>query len=333
MSIYTKTGDKGTTSLFDGTRVKKNSLRVETYGTFDELNAQLSIAEKVALNKEIKEKLNKMQHQLFYLSAEIATKDTAKLSLKSTLINENDIKELEQVIDKYSSSLPKVDYFVLPGSSLSAAQIHLSRTVCRRAERLLNELSEKEDIREVLLVFTNRLSDCLYMFARIEDREVMIDGLVNEIIKRYELLNKPSSNTSEVFTFDKVEEIIKVCIAKAKQINVPVSISIVDKSAQQIAFYKMPDCLLVSSALAYKKAYTSVAMKSATHTLQKATQPGSELYQIETSCDGNIVTFGGGFPLYDKKQNILGAIGISGGSVEEDITIALTGKQVFEDGE
>ena len=333
MGIYTKTGDKGETSLFDGVRVKKSSLRVNAYGTLDELNAHISVAEKVAVNCAIKAILKNLQYKLFYCAAEIATADVEKLKEKSVIINDNDIKELEHIIDSYAKILPKVDSFILPGRFIAGAELHVARTVCRRAERLLNEMLEETKIRDTILIFMNRLSDCLYMLARMEDMEIELNDAVSEVMKRYEqATNKTLSKKDYMFDFDKVEKVIKACINKADELKVPVVIALVDDAGKTVAFYKMQDSLLVSTDLAHKKAYTAVAMKEATHNLQTITQPGQDLYQLEAICNGQIVTFGGGLPLYSS-GNLVGGLGVSGGTVEEDIIIASAGKRIYEKGE
>ena len=142
MAIYTKTGDKGMTGLFDGTRVAKNSERVNTYGTLDELNAHLSVCEKLVRYPETKQILHNLQGLLFRLCAEVATMDQAKLTQHSTLISEADIKELESIIDRYTQLLPPLTSFIYQGNNLAAAELHVARTVCRRAERKLNGLRQ-----------------------------------------------------------------------------------------------------------------------------------------------------------------------------------------------
>lgn len=159
MAIYTKTGDKGMTGLFDGTRVAKNSERVNTYGTLDELNAHLSVCEKLVRYPETKQILHNLQGLLFRLCAEVATMDQAKLTQHSTLISEADIKELESIIDRYTQLLPPLTSFIYQGNNLAAAELHVARTVCRRAERKLNGLRQGEPVRPTALAFVNRLSD------------------------------------------------------------------------------------------------------------------------------------------------------------------------------
>lgn len=330
MSIYTKTGDKGSTSLFDGQRVKKYALRVDTYGVFDECGAQISVAEKLAKNSEIKEHLIWLQEKIFHLNAEIATaQDYQQLREKSRLIEEEDIRQLEAWVDTYQQQLPEFHRFILPGSSLAGAELHLARTVCRRGERRLIELSEKEIVRPVLKQFVNRLSDCLYTFARVEDQFETEQKLVAEIIKRY--LAQTSRKSVTTFNYQLVQSIFSSCIDKALSMELPVTIAIVDKSGQLISSYRMEGSLLVSGEIAKKKAYSAVAMKQQTVDLQAIVQPGAEFYQLETITNGKVVTFAGGIPLEDYKGNIIGAIGVSGGSSQQDQSIALVGLEKFKE--
>lgn len=185
MAIYTKTGDEGSTSLFDGQRVKKYSNRVDVYGTFDECNAVISIAEKFSQIPENKEFLIKLQYKMFQLSGEIATVDSEMFAAHSEQINQIDIKELEHIIDVYTERLPEIKTFILPGTSIVGSHLHLARTVCRRAERLLIQLSEEVEIRPETKQYTNRLSDCLYILARSEDHYQKQEKQVDEIIIRY----------------------------------------------------------------------------------------------------------------------------------------------------
>ena len=185
MAIYTKTGDEGSTSLFDGQRVKKYSNRVNVYGTFDECNAVISIAEKFTQIPENKEFLIKLQYKIFQLSGEIATVDSEEFAAHSEQISQIDIKELEHIIDVYTEQLPEIKTFILPGTSIAGSHLHLARTVCRRAERLLNQLSEEVEIRPETKHYTNRLSDCLYILARSEDHYQKQEKQVDEIIMRY----------------------------------------------------------------------------------------------------------------------------------------------------
>ncbi|KJW13436.1 cob(I)yrinic acid a,c-diamide adenosyltransferase [Levilactobacillus spicheri] len=185
MPIYTKGGDKGTTSLYDGQRVKKDSLRVETYGTFDELNANISLADKLCVSPKNKAILQRVEYKMFFLQGEIATQDTKKFLENSRVISDEDVHGLERVIDQYTAELPKVTSFILPGASLAGAQLHVCRTVCRRAERQFVRFGADVAVRPVLERYVNRLSDFLYIMARSEDHEAQIKQITDEVIKRY----------------------------------------------------------------------------------------------------------------------------------------------------
>lgn len=326
MGIYTKTGDKGETSLFDGTRVKKYSDRVNTYGTMDELNSFISLAEKMANRTESKNILMEIQKKMFLVSAEIATTSMGKLTDKSDIITNEHIDFLENVIDEYSTELPKVTSFVLPGKSVAGAQLHVARTVCRRAERELIQLAQIEEIRPELVKYMNRLSDVLYILARIEDEDSFMDEIVKQVAKKYQeatnqSIEKSTIQLQETNLYNQVDGLIEKAKQKAREIQVPVTIAVVDESGRLVSQRRMEDALLVSLDLAERKAYTAVAMKSPTHELKEASQPGASLYQLESNTDGSIVTFGGGLPIYAGGK-MIGAIGVSGGSTEEDQIIA-----------
>lgn len=325
MSIYTKTGDKGLTSLYDGTRVKKDSDKVDAYGTIDELNSFVSLAEKKVKSKEIAQMLRKIQHQLFRLAGEIATLDKIKLSQNSTIITQENIKELETWIDQFTETVLKLNSFVLPGRTESAAQLHVARVVCRRAERKVLHLSSQEEIRAEVIQYLNRLSDCFYIFARFEDEAHYNEEVTERVLKKYleatsdgQVIDCPQLDN---IRFNHSFKILQRGIDKAKQLQVPVTIALVDESSHLIMQYRMDDALLVSIELAHKKAYTAIAMKTATQDLSQLSQPQQSLYQIETNTNGQIVTFAGGIPIM-RHNRLVGAIGVSGGTVEEDQEIA-----------
>lgn len=166
IKIYTKTGDDGTTSLFSGGRVAKHHLRVESYGTVDELNSVLGV---VRTHKPYGDEwLARIQHQLFNLGADLATPLDAKSSWVVRMDSET-IGWLETVIDEMTAQLPELKNFILPGGSPAAAHIHVARTICRRAERLAVTLQEDEPIGEHVIPYLNRLSDFLFTLARWEN--------------------------------------------------------------------------------------------------------------------------------------------------------------------
>jgi cob(I)alamin adenosyltransferase len=172
MKIYTKTGDKGTTALFGGTRVKKYNSRIESYGTVDELNSYIGLIKDQEINEDAKVALLKIQNELFTLGAMLATppeKETLKSGkerLNIPKIDEDSILFLENEIDKMDEVLPQMTHFILPGGHQAVSFCHVARCVCRRAERLSVELNDDEPINEDILKFLNRLSDYLFVLAR-----------------------------------------------------------------------------------------------------------------------------------------------------------------------
>jgi cob(I)alamin adenosyltransferase len=165
MKIYTRTGDRGDTSLYGGQRVPKDALRIEAYGTIDELNSVLGAVRADNTDEEIDSILTQVQHRLFELGADLATpRSVSKKRIKR--FDPEDAKPLEKIIDALGGHLKPLRSFVLPGGSPVAARIHFARTVCRRAERTVVRLSRNEEIGEGITVYLNRLSDMLFVLAR-----------------------------------------------------------------------------------------------------------------------------------------------------------------------
>lgn len=176
MKIYTKTGDTGETSLFDGTRVKKNHGRVEAYGNVDECNAYLGQA--IALLGEefssLKTLLLSIQRRLFHLGAILADPQKKSPKQDKESIGEVDIELLEKAIDTWDAVLPPLRAFILPGGSPAGSILHVARTVCRRAERSILDLHDKEQLPEIVIKYMNRLSDFLFVAARFVNQQVNI---------------------------------------------------------------------------------------------------------------------------------------------------------------
>ncbi|NOX17748.1 MAG: cob(I)yrinic acid a,c-diamide adenosyltransferase [Chlorobi bacterium] len=171
MKIYTKTGDTGETSLFGGKRVPKDNLRIEAYGTIDELNSLLGVSLTEIKNSEIISVVTRIQNELFNVGADLAApikNDEKKSFLKRT--GKDDILRLENDIDKFNSALPELKKFILPGGSKGASLLQFARSVCRRAERIVVTLSDGENIGEFPVVYLNRLSDLLFILGRAENQ-------------------------------------------------------------------------------------------------------------------------------------------------------------------
>lgn len=168
--VYTKTGDKGTTSLVGGRRVKKFDQRVEAYGSVDELNSHIGLlAEMVKVSVEghsdMLRQLKKVQNNLFVAQTLLATEDE-NIYQKLPQLNEESVIEMEHWIDEMDAKLPKLNSFVIPGGSMASAQAHVCRTVCRRAEREIVRLAEEENIEEKIKKYINRTSDYLFVLSR-----------------------------------------------------------------------------------------------------------------------------------------------------------------------
>ncbi|MGQ8335107.1 cob(I)yrinic acid a,c-diamide adenosyltransferase [Sunxiuqinia sp. A32] len=164
--VYTKTGDDGTTGLIGGSRVKKYDVRLEAYGTVDELNSHIGLIIASGVDDNSKKVLQFIQNKLFVIGSQLATDDSAAEFKKRYPCKEEDIKLLENEMDTMFETLPKLDNFILPGGSVSSAQTQIARTICRRAERRIIELSEKTKIENNLIKFINRLSDYLFVLGR-----------------------------------------------------------------------------------------------------------------------------------------------------------------------
>lgn len=170
MKIYTKTGDKGDTSLFSGGRVPKHHLRVESYGTIDELNSVLGVVRSANPSPQTDIWLEDVQNQLFHLGADLATPMDAK-SEWVVRVKLEQVEWLEQTIDQMDEALEPLSNFVLPGGTTAAANLHVARTICRRAERLVSALQQDEEISDHVIAYINRLSDWLFTLARFENKQ------------------------------------------------------------------------------------------------------------------------------------------------------------------
>lgn len=164
MKIYTKTGDKGNTGLYGGSRVSKNHIRIESYGTIDELNSWLGLVRDQDIDAHFQSIIIDIQKNLFIIGSILATPEEKKAKMLS--LPENSIAILEQEIDTMNDSLPTMTHFILPGGHSTVSYCHIARTVCRRAERKVVELYEIESYNEPVLQYLNRLSDYLFVLAR-----------------------------------------------------------------------------------------------------------------------------------------------------------------------
>ncbi len=178
MKIYTRTGDKGTTGLFGGVRVSKADPRVDAYGTLDELNAHLGATCTHLAGSYPVDLLTRIQSTLFVVGAELACTPGKEQSMKMALVSDDDAAELERLIDDAETRVEPLRSFVLPGGTLAASELHIARTVCRRAERLCVALGESQaPARDQVIVYLNRLSDLLFVWARAVNAQAGVEDV------------------------------------------------------------------------------------------------------------------------------------------------------------
>lgn len=170
MKIYTKAGDSGATRLHGGVRVWKNDLRVESYGSVDELNSVIGVARSIGLSKDVDALFATIQSALFRVGAELSCLPEHRSDLGLTLIGDDDVRSLESAIDRFTDELPPLTQFILPGGARTAAELHRARTTCRHAERQAVALSRQSKVSSTLLVYLNRLGDLLFVLARLENQ-------------------------------------------------------------------------------------------------------------------------------------------------------------------
>ncbi len=316
MGVYTKTGDFGETGLFGGSRVSKLDPRVNCYGTADELNAHIGHGYALVECPKIRKVLRQLQTDLFVLCAQLASDETGKASLAET-ISTNHVAYVERKIDRYQQLIGEQHSFVYPGGTVASSALHLARTVARRLERCLYGLAENYPVERPLLVYVNRLSDLLFVLAIAAEQYELTQEVKKQtlaLLGAQKLMNQNPKLAMWLKAAKAAEE-------KAAEMGIPFSFAAVDEGGNLALFHRMDDTLLVSTDIAINKAYTAVALKMPTHEVYPLAQPGGALYGINTTNDCKLVTFGGGFPVVQDGK-LIGAIGVSGGSVEEDMVVA-----------
>ena len=174
MKIYTKTGDKGQTSLVGGTRVSKTELRIEAYGTVDELNSYVGLVRDQAVNIDRKELLKEIQDRLFTIGSILAS-EPEQTKKRIPDLHESDIELLEKAMDEMDTYLEPMRFFILPGGNQAISFGHVARTVCRRAERVVLRLSLKSEVNELVIRYLNRLSDYLFVLCRMMAKDLNIE--------------------------------------------------------------------------------------------------------------------------------------------------------------
>ena len=308
MKIYTKVGDNGRSSTITRYSLPKNSPVFCLLGTLDELNSYLGVAKQKS-HKGIVEIIEELQKDIIAVSGEVA--GSKKFADKSQ------IEKLENSIDKIQSAVPEFKEFVLPGKTEAGALIDVCRTLARKAERYAVECQQKGGITKELLAWLNRLSDLLYILARLSD----ISNVASSS-------NITSSGNLSGFC-EKADELCKIIREYARSRGVKAVVSVCDAGGNTVCMQREDDAYIASIDIAMNKAFTSASLKMPTKELAHLAKEGGSLYGIQNTNNGKIVIFGGGEPLV-KNGVIVGALGVSGGSAEDDTAIAEFGKTYFE---
>lgn len=339
MNIYTKNGDKGTTSLVHTKNISKSDDRINLVGTIDELTSNLGLIKTLLRECPAEEyqaqavqMLEEVQEKLILVMAGVADPYKKDYRIDQTLT-----EKLEAQIDRLEAEFDRPKEFILPGKTKLSAQIDIARTVARRAERALAQVSVKFGADNGAKGLMNRLADYLYVLARYVDANAQAEGVshtVQQETKGKEMREMEMQVSEAVvqavlnrigmqgkITLDQAKRLIEVIEEEAKRRNMQAVIAVCGPDGNPIAVHVMDGAFLVSFDVAVKKAYTSVAVKMSTMELNALAQPGGTFYGLDKMEGGNIIIFGGGIPI-KVGENIIGGLGVSGGTGEQDHSLA-----------
>jgi len=330
-NVYTRTGDKGTTGLFGGSRTSKADIRVEAYGTMDEATSFIGLAYSYCKDEDIRNILNHLQKRILIHGAELASDERGRSMIKDP-ITQADIDYMEEKMDYYLKIVGEQKEFTIPGANPVSAALHAARAVVRRAERrIVSFAQEDQTIRPEILKFTNRLSDLLFVLARMEafnaDVKEMVSKVMNIVEKSDEVQPKMLENDVDLLMIAK--RMSAAARVKAEDIDLAIVFTVVDQGGNLVYFERMDDALLASIDISQNKAYTANALKMSTDQVSELAKEQGSLFGIQFTNKNKIVTFGGGYPI---KINgaIVGGVGVSGGTAEQDMSVAQAALKVIE---
>lgn len=338
MNIYTKNGDKGTTDLVRTKNVSKSDDRIGLVGTIDELTSHIGVVKTLLTDGETIRMLEKIQETLITVMAGVADPYNREYH-----ITDDKTQLLEEEIDRMEGLFDRPKKFILPGGTRLSAETDVARTVARRAERALASVGVKFGADTGAKKYMNRLADYLYVLARWEDAKnsgkaeeaagteqknreesekrmeenrntSVSEAVIQEVMKRMGIQGRITLESAKRL----IEKIEKEAVRQGKK----AVIAVCGPDGNPIAVHVMDGAFLVSFDVAMKKAYTSVAVKMSTKELSVLAQPGQTFYGVDKMDGGKIVIFGGGVPL-KVGDTIIGGLGVSGGTGEEDHALSL----------
>lgn len=323
MKVYTKAGDAGYTSLMDEKNVSKSDDRIRLLGSIDELTSNIGLVRSESKDTVLNEFLEQIQHKLMQFMAHVADRKNLMY-----FFEESDITVLEKNIDRYESSIIRQKKFILPGKCHLSAGLDVARTIARRAETHLTEVDKTYGIEPNAKKYINRLSDYLYIAARYVEFVESVEQAVVDAIKA----NLPQIVNHDItdITLKIAKRLILEVEKKAMEMGLSAVIAVSNSGANPVAIHCMDDSYIASFDIALNKAYTSVAVKMSTIDLKAMSQPNQGLYGIQNTNNGKIIIFGGGVPLIHNGK-IVGGLGVSGGSEENDTALAEYGRKLFKE--
>lgn len=321
MKVYTKTGDSGETGLLSGQRVAKDDTRVEAYGTVDEAGAAMGLARALLTDDRWERMLAGIQEELILLNADLATAGDPPAGGRR--ITDRHVAALEAAIDQLEQVRIPQRRFVLPGDCPAGAALDLARATVRRAERCAVRLKGREPVPEPLLVYLNRLSDLLFVLARCVEQQALVAEITKRVLAALDGGAAEGSACRDGL-LARAKRAVAAAEEKAAAVGVPMVVAVVDAGGHPVVLHAMDGALPASSSLAADKAYTAAALRMTTEKLAGLVQPGGPLYGLNIAAGGRIVAFGGGLPI-EEAGRVVGAIGVSGGSVRQDIEVAAAG--------
>jgi ATP:cob(I)alamin adenosyltransferase len=324
MSITTKTGDDGYTSLLNGKRVHKFDLRVELMGAMDELSSYIGLIKYEADDNDMKEELQKLQQNISTIMAQIAYGDYSKYNVHS-----EDLRDIEASINKYESMYISEGGFILPGKTRLSSLMDVARTIARRVERQAVSVDRFYQIHENCKVYLNRISDYLYSLGRYTDFKDEVTKRVKELLEKESIMISTNKTDIVGINLSIAKEILQKVEEKAEEMGLPVVIAIANEWGCIVAVHFMDGALPASYNIAVDKAYSSATVRLSTEEIGKLAQSGQPLYGIGNTNNNRIITFGGGYPLKINGR-IVGGIGVSGGSAQQDSELAAFGAELAE---
>ena len=321
MSVMTRSGDYGETSLLEGSITKKSDIRLELIGSLDELNSFIGLSKTKIQENEVIDILTSIQKRLSIFMAHIS-------DLKNNIYTceHNQLVDIENLILDYEKRYICKKGFITYGKNEKASYLDVARAITRRCERELIRLKEAYNVDSTWCKYLNRLSDLLFVLARYIEFYECIEEILDEVM--IEKCIKKDGYTD--MNLEMAKNISNHIERKAKQIALPVVIAIANNWGHIIMLHSMDDALPGSVDIALNKAYTSSVLRMDTKVLGNEVKNNDTLFGIENTNQGKIVVFGGGVVL-TQNNKVIGSIGVSGGSEEQDIFLAEYGRNFFKE--